>query len=108
MKEKGINGSAVARKMNVARQVINQIDKRKKFDLEFLLEFKKASGLDYTQYAFENVNHLLREDESYYGRSNDKVTLNFSVACSRDRVGDFSKFLGDIDIVAEKYGYQIV
>jgi transcriptional regulator with XRE-family HTH domain len=108
MKLKGINGSAVARKMNVARQVINQIDRRKKFDLEFLIDFKKASGLDYTKYAYENVVGLLQEEEPFHQRNNNNVTLNFTLSCHRDRVSQFSAFLDDVDAVAKKYGYQII
>lgn len=108
MKSKGINGSAVARKMKVARQVINQIDRRKKFDYEFLIDFKNASGLDYTKYAYENVLGILKEEEPVHLRNNNAVTLHFTLSCDRDKVSQFSAFLEEADAIAKKYGYQII
>ena len=49
----GLNDSAIARKMGVNRQTINQIATRKTFDLLFLQKLKDASGLDYTNYVFD-------------------------------------------------------
>lgn len=107
MRERGIKDSVVARKMNVARQSINQIDKRKKFDLQFLQEFKKASGLDYTIYATENTVALLQDPETTY-QSKNRVTLTLNVSCNRNNVGDFSAFLTQIEEIAEQYGYHFV
>lgn len=55
LKEKGLNQSAVAKKMNVSKQVINQIDRRKTFDLDFLQKLKEVTGLDYTMYTSQNL-----------------------------------------------------
>lgn len=106
LKSKGINGSAVARKMKVARQVINQIDRRKKFDIDFLLDLKEASGLDYTRYALDHSAHNLSEPPVEYQKS--KVTLTINIACPRELVNEFSKFLADVELVSDKYGFQII
>lgn len=109
MKARKLNASAIAREMNVSRQVINQIDTRKTFDLEFLQKLKEASGLDYTHYAFDSVmKNLLHEEPGSYntGKSN-YVTLTLAVSCKRDRVGEFDSFLTDLENVAEKYGYLL-
>jgi transcriptional regulator with XRE-family HTH domain len=112
IKSKNLNGSAIARKMNVSRQVINQIDLRKKFDLQFLQSLKEASGLDYTHYAFDTVMaNVLKDDEPSYTtnmRSSNNVTLTFAVSCKKDRVGEFSNFLSDVEEIAVKYGYQLI
>lgn len=117
LKAREINGSAVARKMGLARQIINQIDRRKSFDLEFLQKLKAASGLDFTSYVFEpksnsyvDISQLttVAEPSTPYPSGKNSVTLNFMVSCDRDRVSEFSKFLNDVDKIANNYGYKIV
>src|SRR5690606_15279666 len=64
LKERGLNKSAIAKKMNVSKQVINQIDRRKYFDLDFLKKLKDATGLDFTRYNtsnfFENIDDTIQ------------------------------------------------
>lgn len=52
IKEKGLVQSKIADKMKVSRQIINQIDRRKTFDLEFLQKLKEATDLDFTGYLY--------------------------------------------------------
>ncbi|WP_432714399.1 helix-turn-helix domain-containing protein [Pedobacter sp.] len=58
LKDKGLNQSAVAKKMNVSKQVINQIDRRKSFDLPFLTLLKDVTGIDFTDYYY-NSNKII-------------------------------------------------
>jgi transcriptional regulator with XRE-family HTH domain len=52
IKDKGLVQSKIADKMKVSRQIINQIDRRKTFDLEFLQKLKEATDLDFTGYLY--------------------------------------------------------
>lgn len=54
IKAKGLNQSKIADKMNVRRQTINQLDRRKTFDIEFLQKLKEATDLDFTGYLYRH------------------------------------------------------
>lgn len=50
LKDKGIKESYVADKMGVSKQVINQIDRRKNFDAEFLKKLEDIVDIDFSVY----------------------------------------------------------
>lgn len=110
MKERGIKASVVARKMNVSRQTINQIDARKKFDIEFLQKLKDATELDFTSYAYDDLNRRIPEEdkEKYFNSTAEqKISLQISVSCSVDKLTNFSDFINEMNQIAKKYGFSI-
>ncbi len=115
IEETGISFAEVARRMDVSRQAVNRLDTRKTFNLDFLQKLKKATGLDYTNYVFnpkkakyEPYTELTVAAEAISEYQRSQVTLTLNVGCPRDRVGEFSKFLTDVELVADKYGFQII
>jgi transcriptional regulator with XRE-family HTH domain len=116
IEKSGIAQAVIAQRMGVSRQAINKLATRKTFDLEFLQKLRDASGLDYTNYVFEpkskkyvDINELTKVNEPVTEYSSKKnLTLNFTISCDRQKVNEFSRFLLEIDQVAEKYGFKII
>ncbi|MBK1441452.1 helix-turn-helix transcriptional regulator [Parapedobacter sp. ISTM3] len=109
MKERGIKGSVVARKMNVSRQTINQIDLRKKFDIEFLQSFKEASGLDFTKHAFDDVMDKMPEEQKvkYLGQQ-PKITVNISISANKESLENLPTFIKQVEDLGKRYGFELV
>lgn len=108
MKERGIKGSVVARKMNVSRQTINQIDLRKKFDIEFLHNLKEASGLDFTHYAYDNPTTLVsKEPETKQGYNGPKITINISIVARKENLENLPTFIKQVENLSKQYGFEL-
>ncbi len=110
IREKNLNASTIARKMNISRQVINQISTRKRFDLDFLLKLKDASGLDYTSYAFDRVmENLLKEPEPSYPLNTNtiEVSLSLKINADQDNLGNLSALIETFKLEAGKYGFTL-
>lgn len=108
IKEKGLNQSKIADKMNVKRQTINQLDRRKTFDMEFLQKLKKATDLDFTGYLYPQSNA-----EEGLTKSNDKpessIEMSLSIKLKADPVqlNRMSDLLAIIRAEALKLGFTI-
>lgn len=79
LREKGLNQTAVAKKMNVSKQVINQIDRRKYFDLDFLVKFKEATGLDFTRYSTAKSLESAEEVKGDYALNSQTVEMSLAI-----------------------------
>jgi len=109
MKEKGIKSSTVARKMNLSRQAISQIDVRKKFDLDFLQRLKEASGLDFTAIAYEKIadgGHTVHETQPS-GLSHG-ITINIRVtAKDKEKLDNLTSFIEEVEESGKRYGFEL-
>lgn len=109
LKERGIKASAVARKMNISRQTINQIDRRKKFDIAFLQSLKDASGLDFTHYAYEDViGNMPEESKQRYLTKSTRVTISISVSSNTKNLGNLPELITQIEEISKKLGFELV
>ncbi|WP_028297158.1 helix-turn-helix domain-containing protein [Olivibacter sitiensis] len=109
MKERGIKGSVVARKMNVSRQTINQIDTRKKFDIAFLQSLKDASGLDFTYYAYKDIMDSMSDDSKLkYLESSPRITINISISTKKDNLNNLPELVTQIEDLSRKLGFELV
>src|SRR5690606_1628419 len=100
MKEKGIKSSAVARKMNVSRQAISQIDLRKKFDLEFLQRLKEASGLDFTTIAYEKIadSSAMKIPNKPQVDLTQGITINIRVTTKdKEKLDNLTSFIEEVE-----------
>lgn len=117
--ESGIKQSVIAKRMNVSRQTINQIDRRKTFDLQFLQELKKASGLDFTEYVFNpgrrgyqapNIGELKVLEEPA-GDLRRKPLIDFSltvkIRAEKEYITKVSDLLMAFRTEADKLGFSI-
>lgn len=110
MKKKGIKSSVVARKMNLSRQAISQIDQRKKFDLDFLLRLKEASGLDFTAIAYEKiadnkVNHHRGEQSPDLAQG---ITINIRVTTKdKKKLDNLPSFIEEVEESGKRYGFEL-
>ncbi len=112
LREKGIKEAYVAKKMNVSKQVINQIDRRKNFDFNILSELSKASGIDFTKYATTiysaRINPVSTDatlDAKTEETNMPKLTYEFSIP--EAAYGNIKAFQDDILKIAEKHGMII-
>lgn len=109
MKERGIKGSVVARKMNVSRQTINQIDLRKKFDIEFLQNFKEASGLDFTHYALDDIiAQVPRQQRVKYLNKQSTITINISIVANKENIENLPLFIKQIEELGKRLGFELI
>ncbi|MFB2118634.1 hypothetical protein [Parapedobacter sp. 2B3] len=107
MKEKGIKSSMVARKMNVSRQAISQIDVRKKFDLDFLQRLKEASGLDFTAIAYEKIGRTYPHDEQPVDLPQG-ITINIRVTTKdKDKLDNLPSFIEEVEASGKRYGFEL-
>lgn len=110
MKDKGIKSAAVARKMNLSRQAISQIDTRKKFDLDFLQRLKEASGLDFTGIAYEQAagGHI---DNILNGNAHELtqgITINITVTTKdKDKLDNLTSFIEEVEESGKRYGFEL-
>jgi len=111
MKEKGIKSSAVARKMNLSRQAISQIDVRKKFDLDFLQRLKEASGLDFTAIAYEKIadgGHTLQTNNTASSDLPHGITINITVtAKDKEKLDNLTSFIEEVEESGKRYGFEL-
>lgn len=112
MREKGLNQSHIAKKMNMSRQTINTLDTRKSFTVDFLIRFKEASGLDFTGYADSIIeNRSVSKEPSIKSDPPSKdalatLTLNFGLPPeSYEHIAEFMKQLTGL---AEKHGIKVL
>ncbi|GEM_PF-2910369 len=112
LKEKGLNQSAVAKKMNVSKQVINQIDRRKYFDLEFLQSLKDVTGLDFTGYTYTSkpqANTEAAESASSLRNSQQvEMSLAIKLKADPDHISQMGEFLLTIRKEATRLGFSIL
>lgn len=109
MKEKGIKSSVVARKMNLSRQAISQIGRRKKFDLDFLQRLKEASGLDFTAIAYEkitdsavDVRHTPPPDMT------QGITINITVTTkNKEKLENLPAFIDEVEEAGKRFGFEL-
>lgn len=112
LKNKGISQTKVAEKMNVKRQSINQIDRRKTFDLEFLQKLKDATGLDFTQYLYPEA--IAKPTVVNQELTNSKVdasiemSLNIKVRSSPNDVSKVSELILLFRKEALRMGFTIL
>ena len=110
MKKKGIKSSAVARKMNVSRQAISQIDHRKKFDLEFLQRLKEASGLDFTTIAYEKVtdSSAIHTIDEQHDELPQGITINIRVTTKdKEKLDNLTSFIEEVEESGKRYGFEL-
>ncbi|MGV3763341.1 helix-turn-helix domain-containing protein [Parapedobacter sp.] len=110
MKEKGINSSAVARKMNVSRQAISQINLRKKFDLEFLQRLKEASGLDFTSIAYEKFadNSAPPASDEQQTNLTEGITINIRITTKdKEKLDNLPSFIEEVEESGKRYGFEL-
>jgi transcriptional regulator with XRE-family HTH domain len=114
MIDRGLNQSAIARKMGVAKQTINQIERKKIFDLDFLVKFRSASGLDFTSYALPNDNkdyvesHTTRNLMVGDNMTNAvEMSLNIKIKGETDNISKMSELLLVFRTEAMKLGFNI-
>ena len=111
IKEKGINSAEVARKMNLSRQAISQIDARKKFDLDFLQRLKEASGLDFTAIAYEKAtsdkaNNVRRNTQS--ATLPQGITINIRVTTKdKEKLENLTSFIEEVEASGKRYGFEL-
>lgn len=120
--EKGFNQSALAKKLNVSRQVVNQIDKRKNFDYKFLKQLEEYTGIDFSIYLpipdhlkpksqaqEENIamipNHI---NEITENKSNQMPVLTYNFGIPVDAYSNIKSFQEKIVELAEKHGMIIL
>ncbi|WP_407427667.1 helix-turn-helix domain-containing protein [Arcticibacter sp.] len=115
--ESGKKQSVIAKKMNISRQSLNQIDRRKTFDLEFLQLLKEASGIDFTNYIFNPKKNVrdFQEDPSKYvvvNSSANAPTIDFSltvkIRAEQEYVNRVSDLLMIFRAEANKMGFSII
>lgn len=114
--DKGLNQSVIAKKMNVSRQVINQIDRRKNFDYTFLKDLEKATGIDFTIYApvpeylkkvvAKEPEVLLEVNEKFNKGKTTTLAMNFEVPSTA--YDNLSAFMSAINREADKYGIKVL
>ncbi|MFN0254473.1 helix-turn-helix domain-containing protein [Pedobacter ureilyticus] len=116
LKEKGLNQTAVAKKMNVSKQVINQLDRRKYFDLDFLERLKKHTDLDFTRYSQSNIEEhaSVEETQSQYSLTNVnnvntvEMTLSVKVRASDTEISQMGNLLMAFKKEALRMGFTIL
>jgi|SRR5690606_6444576 len=111
MKEKGIKSSVVARKMNLSRQAISQIDVRKKFDLDFLHRLKEASGLDFTTIAYEKIADSDAADGVHNAQPaelSQGITINIRVTTKdKEKLDNLTSFIEEVEKSGKRYGFEL-
>lgn len=112
LKDKGIKEAYVAKRMNVSKQVINQIDRRKNFDYNLLSEISKASGIDFTQYIsqpylVQTEHSIVEEDTEKLNKLNNMPKLAYEFAIPEEAYGRIKAFQDDLLKLAEKHGMII-
>lgn len=117
LKDKGLKQSKVADKMNVKRQTINQIDRRKTFDLEFLQKLKDATDLDFTSYIYQNggnrqnsedlVSEILTNSNSNAGQ---QIEMSLAIRLKSDpiHISKMGELLVLINKEAARLGFTIL
>ncbi|WP_316743377.1 helix-turn-helix transcriptional regulator [Pedobacter antarcticus] len=109
LKEKGLNQTAVAKKMNVSKQVINQIDRRKNFDLEFLQNLKAVTGLDFTGHVYR-ANATKTEELDTESLKNQQVEMSLAIKLKADpeQINRMGELLISIRKEAARLGFTIL
>lgn len=115
LKEKGLNQSAIAKKMNVSKQVINQIDRRKYFDLEFLQKLKEVTGLDYTSHSSQistytegaNIEQNL-ESSKVNNSQSIEFLLSIKLKSDNDHITSIGELISKIKNEALRMGFSVV
>lgn len=112
LKEKGLNQSAIAKKMNVSKQVINQIDRRKYFDLEFLQSLRDVTGLDFTGYSYitkpQAITHSAEPSSSLRNNQQVEMSLAIKLKADADHISQMGEFLLTIKKEASRLGFTII
>lgn len=111
MKEKGINSSVVARKMNLSRQAISQIGLRKKFDLDFLQRLKEASGLDFTAIAYEKITDSASAIDAQHTHPpalTQGITINITVTTkNKEKLENLAAFIDEVEEAGKRFGFEL-
>ncbi len=111
MIEKGLNQSAIAAKMGIRRQSLNQIERRKTFDIEFLERLKDASGLDFTDYFKREASGMLNDPAGRYRLLEEKGKMEMSVTIKVSTDPEEITRLGDFILVirreAKRLGFSV-
>lgn len=109
MKEKGINSSMVARKMNLSRQAISQIGLRKKFDLDFLQRLKEASGLDFTAIAYEKItDSAIDAQHAHPPALTQGITINITVTTkNKEKLENLAAFIDEVEEAGKRFGFEL-
>ena len=94
--------------MNVSKQVINQIDRRKNFDLTFLLELKEVTGLDFTNFVIPKMGMPDQDNLSVKSAKSRATTLAMNFEVPSTAYDNLSAFMSAINIEAEKYGIKVL
>lgn len=116
LKEKGLNQSAVAKKMNVSKQVINQIDRRKHFDLDFLQKLKDVTDIDFTNYSFGHTpksfkrrdDEVEEEEELETGTQQIEMALAIKLKADPYHINKMGELLLSIKKEATRLGFTIL
>lgn len=114
IEDSGLKQTIIAKKMNVSRQAINQIDRRKNFDLEFLQSLKEATGIDFTNYNFNGLKEYtpsqsLTVVNEHDFNSNQSIELSLSIKIKTDsgQLNRMSDLIRVFKSEAEKLGFSI-
>lgn len=112
LKDRGLNQSAIAKKMNVSKQVINQIDRRKYFDLEFLTQLSEASGIDFINFVTP-PSHLREPNFDYDNISKEtsgliEMSLSIKFKAGAEEVTKFAELMKVLKSEAIKKGFSII
>jgi transcriptional regulator with XRE-family HTH domain len=116
IKESGITQATIAKRMDVPRQMINQIDQRKSFDLEFLQKLKNATGLDFTDHVFDpkakkyvpiQALNMAEEPAVQYGAEAIELSLTIKVKAQESTLVQLSEMILFFKKEASNRGFQI-
>lgn len=112
LKERGLNQSAIAKKMNVSKQVINQIDRRKHFDYDFLEKLTDATGINFMKYSPRpyNYNTYPVSQVSEPAENNQSIEMSISIKfrSTQEEVNKLADFLNTIRKEALKIGFNLI
>ena len=104
IKNKGLVQSKIADKMKVSRQIINQIDRRKTFDLEFLQKLKEATDLDFTGYLYPQK--IPEPEEKSYDLI--EMSLAIKIKATPEQISRMGELLTNIRKEAVRMGFTIM
>lgn len=119
IKERGLKEAFVADKMGISKQSINQISKRKTFDIEWLQKLKAATGLDFTEYAYpsalristpystdiEDVSYVEEESEDFFRKI--EMSLNIKISTDESQLDKVGELIKQLKKQASKMGFKL-
>lgn len=114
--DSGLKQAVIAERMGLKRQTINQIDRKKTFDLEFLQKLKEASGLDFTAYIFnkkepkEYITPVIvnKAEEPFIDNSQQvEMSLAVRIRANSEQMGKVSELIVAFHREATRLGFAV-